>query len=150
MTAQIGAEGLDLVGEPRPELLAEVARVEPQPGGGWVDLGRLGFRSTQRLGISDLADGVVVATWPAELAPQARHLYGRRLGSPLVAVAIERGWTVEPSPQLAFHTAAPAGASTCVRRLRRSTMRRAGKTRTHWPESATTPGRTSSVSSGRG
>jgi hypothetical protein len=34
-------------------------------------------------------------------------LYGRGLGSPLVAGAIERGWTVEPSPHLAYHTAPP-------------------------------------------
>ena len=108
MTAQIGADGLDLFGDARPELLAEVARVEPEPGGEWVHLGRLGFRSTQRLRISDLAGGVVVATWPAELAPQARHLYGRGLGSELVAAALERGWTVEPSPHLAYHTSPPS------------------------------------------
>ena len=84
MTAQIGADGLDLFGDPRPELLTEVARVQPEPGGDWVNLEeRLGFRSTQRLRISDSAGGVVVATWPAELKPQARYLYGRRtrLGS---------------------------------------------------------------------
>jgi hypothetical protein len=108
MTAQIGAEGLDVFGDPRPELLADVARAQPEPGGEWVHLGRLGFRSTQRLRISDLAGGVAVVTWPAELAPQARYLYGRGLGSPLVAGAIERGWTVEPSPHLAYHTAPPA------------------------------------------
>lgn len=108
MTAQIGADGLDLFGDPRPELLAEVARVQPEPGGEWVHLGRLGFHSTQRLRISDLGGGVVVATWPAELAPQARYLYGRGLGSTLVAAAIERGWTVEPSPHLAYHTAPPS------------------------------------------
>lgn len=108
MTAQIGADGLELFGDPRPELLAEVARVQPEPGGEWVHLTRLRFRSTQRLRISDLAGGVVVATWPAELAPQARYLYGRGLGSPLVAAAIERGWTVEPSPHIAYHTAPPS------------------------------------------
>ena len=108
MTAQIGADGLDFFGDPRPELLADVARVQPEPGGEWVNLqGRLGFRSTQRLRLSDLAGGVAVVTWPAELAPQARHLYGRGLGSALVAGAIERGWTVEPRPHLAYHTAPP-------------------------------------------
>jgi hypothetical protein len=92
MTAQIGDDGLDLFGDPRPELLTDVARVQPQPGGEWVNLEvRLGFRSTQRLWISDLAGGVVMATWPAELAPQARYLYGGGLGSGLVAAAIERG-----------------------------------------------------------
>jgi len=48
-----------------------------------------------------------VATWPAELAPQAQYLYGRRLGSPLVAAAKERGWTVEPSPHLAYWRSSP-------------------------------------------
>jgi len=108
MTAQIGADGLDFPGDPRPELLAGVTRVQPGPGGEWVNLeGRLGFRSTQRLRVSDLDGGVTVATWPAELAPQARYLYGRGLGSSLVAAALERGWTVELSPHLAYHTAPP-------------------------------------------
>jgi hypothetical protein len=108
MTAQIGADGLDFSGDPRPELLTDVTRVQPGPGGEWVNLeDRLGFRSTQRLRISDFDGGVSVATWPAELAPQARYLYGRGLGSALVAAALERGWTVEPSPHLAYHTAAP-------------------------------------------
>jgi hypothetical protein len=108
MTAQIGVDGLDFPGDPRPELLTDVTRVQPGPGGDWVNLeGRLGFHSTQRLRITDLDGGVCVATWPAELAPQARYLYGRELGSTLVAAAIERGWTVEPSPHLAYHTAPP-------------------------------------------
>ena len=38
MTAQIGYDGLDLRGDPRPELLIDVARVQPEPGGDWVDL----------------------------------------------------------------------------------------------------------------
>jgi hypothetical protein len=108
MTAQIGYNGLDLLGDPRPELLIDVARVQPEPGGDWVHLGRLGFRSTQRLWIGDVAGGVAVATWPAELKPQACYLYGRRLGSALVAAAIERGWAVEPSPHIAFRTASAA------------------------------------------
>jgi hypothetical protein len=109
MTAQIGADGLDLFDDPRPELLTDVARAQPQPGDEWVHLeDRLGFRSTQRLRISDLAGGVVVATWPAELARQARYLYGRGRGSALVAAAIERGWTVEPSPHIAYYSASPA------------------------------------------
>jgi len=100
MTAQIGYDGLDLRGDPRPELLIDVARVQPEPGGDWVHLGRLGFRSTQRLWIGDYADGVAVATWAAELKPQACYLYGGGLGSALVTAAIERGWTVEPSPHI--------------------------------------------------
>ncbi len=110
MTAQVGDDSLDLFGDPRPELLTEVARVHPHPGGQWVNLEEhLGFHSTQRLWISDhLAGGVVVATWPAELARQARYLYSRGLGSALVAAAIERGWTVTASPHIAYHSAAPA------------------------------------------
>ena len=77
MTAQIGADGLDLLGYPLPELLAEVTGVQPQPGSEWAHLkNKLGFRSIQRLVIRDVAGGVVVATWPAELAVQARYLYG--------------------------------------------------------------------------
>lgn len=108
MTAQIGADGLDFFGDPRPELLADVTRTQPGPGGEWVNLQeRLGFHSTQRLRIGDFAGGVSVGTWPAELAPQARYLYGRGRGSALVAAAIDRGWTVEPAPHLAYHTAPP-------------------------------------------
>jgi len=109
MTAQIGYDGPDLHGDPRRELLIDVAQVLPeQPAGVWVHLGRLGFRSTQRLWIGDVPGGVAVATWPAELKPQACYLYGRGLGSALVAAAIERGWAVEPSPHIAFRTAPAA------------------------------------------
>jgi hypothetical protein len=112
MTAKIGADGLHLFGDARPELLADVTRLEPETGGKWVSIEdqpgrRKGFRSTQRLWISDAADGVAVATWPAELAGQARYLYDGGLGSRLVAAAIERGWTVEPSPHIAYRTSPP-------------------------------------------
>lgn len=91
MTAQIGADGLDLLGDPLLELLTDVARVPPEPERDWVHLeDRLGFRSTQRLRIGELAGSVVVATWPAELTPQARYLYGDGLGPALVAAAMER------------------------------------------------------------
>ena len=108
MTAQLGADGLDLLGDPLPELLTDVAGVQPQSAGEWVHLkDKLGFRSIQRLVISDVAGSVVMATWPAELAVQARYLYGGGLGSALVAAAIERGWTVEPSPHIAYSSASP-------------------------------------------
>ena len=110
MAAQIGGGGRELFGDPRPDLLTDVAQVQPERAGEWVHLAkRLGFRSTQRLRISDLAEGggVVAATWPGELAEQARYLYGRGLGSALVAAAIERGWKVEPFPHLAYWTAPP-------------------------------------------
>ena len=54
MTAQIGYDGLDLRGNPRRKLLIDVAQAQPEPGSDcWVHLGRLGFRSTQRLWIGD-------------------------------------------------------------------------------------------------
>jgi hypothetical protein len=82
MTAQIGDDGLDLLGDPLPELLTDLARGQPQPGGEWVNLkNQLGFRSIQRLAIRGVAGSVVVVTWPAELAVQARYLYGGGLGS---------------------------------------------------------------------
>ncbi|HEX3963988.1 MAG TPA: hypothetical protein VHZ03_46315 [Trebonia sp.] len=106
MTAQLGADGLDPSGDPYLELLFEVARVQPESGRPWVHLiNQLGFHSTQRLSISDVAGGVVVATWPAELTEQANYLYGRGLGSALVTAALEQGWTVDPSPHLAYYTA---------------------------------------------
>jgi hypothetical protein len=106
MTAQIGYDGPDLRGEPRTDLLSDVAGVQPEPRDEWVRLeGRLGFRSTQRLWIGDVPGGVAVATWPAELARQARYLYGGRFGSALVAAALERGWTVKASPHIAYYTA---------------------------------------------
>jgi hypothetical protein len=109
MTTQIGADGLDLLGDPLLELLTEVARVQPERGRDWVHLeDRRDFHSTQRLRIGELAGSVVVATWPAELAPQAHYLYGDGLGSALVAAAIERGWTVEPSPHIAYRRSSPS------------------------------------------
>jgi len=103
MTARIGADGHDLLGDPLLPLLADVTQVRPEPGDDWAHLEkRLHFRSTQRLRIGELADSVVVATWPAEKALQARYLCGDGFGSALVAAAIERGWEVEPSPHIAF------------------------------------------------
>ncbi len=117
MTARIGADGLDFFGDPRLELLTSVVRLKPEPGDKWVDIearrdrpgrpGRPGFHSTQRLWISDCADGVAVATWPAEKGEQARYLYGRRLGPALVRAATDCGWTVKPSPHIAFYNSPP-------------------------------------------
>jgi hypothetical protein len=82
MTAQIGADGADLFGDPDLELLTDVAGVQPELGRDWVHLiDQLGFQSTQRLWIGECDNGVAVATWPAELQPQARYLYVKGLGS---------------------------------------------------------------------
>ncbi len=110
MTAQIGADGHELFGDPRPELLIDAARVQPEPGGEWVNLeDRLHFRSTQRLRIS--ASPWVAAWWWRHGRPSLR---GRRITSTvtdaarlLVAAAIERGWTVEPSPHIAYWNSPP-------------------------------------------
>lgn len=165
MTAKIGADGLDLFGDAWPELLADVARLEPEPGGRWVKIEdqpgrRKGFHSTQRLWISEVAGGVAAATWPAELAAQARYLYSRGLGSRLVTTAIERGWKVEASPHIAYRT------SPSSRRLYmlpgpsiaphdyvslwegKDGFRRIGGN--YSQEAATTPRRTSSTNCGRG
>jgi hypothetical protein len=108
MAAQIGSDELEFYGDLRLDLLTEVTRVQPEPGRDWARLeGPLGFRSTQRLQVSDGADGIAITTWPAELAPQARYLYGGRLGTPLVAAALQCGWKVEATPHIAYHRAAP-------------------------------------------
>ena len=57
MTAQIGADDHDLFGDPRPELLTDVARVQPEPGGEWVDL-------EKRRGLSARLNGCRSATAP--------------------------------------------------------------------------------------
>jgi TIR domain len=109
MTAKVGADGLDLFHNPRPELLGDVTGIRPKPGEAWVDIqGRLGFRTTQRLWISDVDDGVAAATWPAETASQARFLYDHKLGTALVGAAVDRGWIVEPSPHIAFYNSSPS------------------------------------------
>jgi hypothetical protein len=102
MTAQIGAHGLDIFGDPRPELLFRVTGIQPKAGRRWVDLKPYGIRSTQRLWISGFAGGVAMATWPTELVPQAQYLYGRGLGSALVTAALDHEWIVNSSPHLAY------------------------------------------------
>jgi hypothetical protein len=113
MTAKIGADGLDLFGDAWPELLADVVRLEPEPGGKWVNIEdqpgrRKGLRSTQRLWISHVAGGVAVATWPAELAGQARYLYRGGLSERLIAAALDLRWEVEASPHIAYRTSPPS------------------------------------------
>jgi hypothetical protein len=106
MTAQIGADGADLFGDPDLKLLTDVAGIQPERGRDWVHLiDQLGFQSTQRLWIGECDNGVAVATWPAELQPQARYLYDKGLGSALVDTALKREWKVEASPHIAHPTA---------------------------------------------
>jgi hypothetical protein len=101
MTARIGADDLD-VSFPEPELLREIAGIEPVVLGTHVMLDVHGARSTQRLALADVGGRVVAALWPAELKEQAQYLYRRRLATPMIKTARARGWTAEPSPHLAF------------------------------------------------
>lgn len=102
MTATIGPGDIDLYESPRPGLLRRIAGVEPEPAGTHVLLDSFGIRSTQRLALSDVGGGVVVAFWPAELKPQAEYLFADGRGSAMVSAAIDRGWNVWAVPQLAF------------------------------------------------
>ena len=104
MTAQIGADDSGLFDTPRPELLREITGIEPEREGVHVLLDEHGgVKSIQRLALGDLGGGIVVALWPAELKPQAEHLYTYGRGTAMVVAARERDWYVRPSPHLAFH-----------------------------------------------
>ena len=107
MAATIGPNDVDLYESPLPDLLHRATGIAPVEAGGHVVLDDLGVQSAQRLAIGDVGGNVVVALWPAELKEQAKYLYGRRLGRPMIAAARERGWTAEPSPHLAFRNASP-------------------------------------------
>lgn len=47
-------------------------------------------------------------TWPAELKPQARHLYHGFRGQRVLAAAAEFGWDVDTRPHLAFRNSRPS------------------------------------------
>jgi hypothetical protein len=109
VTARIGADDIGFFESPRPQLLREISAIEPEPSGVHVLLDKhAGVRSTQRLALSDVGGGIVVALWPAELKPQADYLYTHGRGKAMVVAARERGWDVRPSPHLAFFTSAPS------------------------------------------
>lgn len=108
MTASLGADDLDCFLDPQPRLLKQLSGIQPVPGGLDVRLESYGVRSTQRLALSRHGRDLVAALWPAELKPQAEYLYGRGLATPMIACARECGWTVEPSPHLAFRNSYPA------------------------------------------
>ena len=108
MAATIGPNDVDLYESPLPDLLHGATGITPVQAGGHVLLDDLGVRSAQRLGLGDVGGNVVVALWPAELKEQAKYLYGRRLGRPMIAAARERE-LARPSraPHLAFRNASP-------------------------------------------
>lgn len=108
MLARIGADDVEMFSSPRPGLLREITGLTPRDPGDHVLLKPLGVRSTQRLALADVGGGLVAAMWPAELKTQATYLYGFGLGTPMVTAARERGWTVVPSPHIAFFNSTPA------------------------------------------
>jgi len=108
MGAQLGPREPGLFDIPRPELLREVSGIKPEADGRHVLLKEAGFRSVQRLALADVAGGVAVALWPAELKPQAQYLYSLGRAGALVEAARRDGWTVRPSPHVAFFSS-PAG-----------------------------------------
>jgi hypothetical protein len=107
MAASLGADDLDVFLDPQPRLLKRISGIEPETGGVHVLLEPFGVRSTQRLALSLHRPDLVAALWPAELKAQAEYLYGQRLATPMIACAHQRGWSVEPSPHLAFRNSAP-------------------------------------------
>ena len=108
MAARLGADDSELFLDPQPALLEEISGIRTEPGGLHVLLESHGVRSTQRLALSGIGGGFVAGLWPAELKTQAEYLYGHQLASPMIARALERGWSAEPSPHLAFRNSSPA------------------------------------------
>jgi hypothetical protein len=108
MRATIGADDLEQFQDPQPSLLAEISGIQPEPAGVHVLLDEHGVTSTQRLAISGFGGGLVAALWPGELKVQAEYLYGQKLGTKIVSAALERGWSADGSPHLAFRNSAPA------------------------------------------
>src|SRR5262245_7978888 len=94
-------------------LLWEVTGIRPVAYGRYVLLESAGVRSTQRLALGDgnVAGGLVVFTWPAELKEQALYLYSNGRAQRLLAAAREEGWDADPRPQLAYRS---SGASVRV------------------------------------
>jgi hypothetical protein len=100
-----GTEDGQLLESPRPELLRAVTGLEPVRGGRDVLLEPAGVRSTQRLALSDFGGGIAVFTWPAELKPQAMHLYSGGRPRRLLEAAAAGGWEVDMRPHLGFRNA---------------------------------------------
>jgi hypothetical protein len=104
-----GTADQHLLDTPSPELLREVAGLEPERSGSHVLLDEgAGVRSTQRLALSTVGGDVVALTWPAELVTQARYLYDGERAPRLLAAAREGGWEVDTRPHLAFRNSRAA------------------------------------------
>lgn len=108
MTARLGSPDEAVYESPRPDLLSAVTGAQPELSGTHVRLDeRFDVLTMQRLAIGNVGGAIAVMLWPAELKPQAVRLYGERRGDALVAAARRLGWTIEPTPHLAYHTAPP-------------------------------------------
>lgn len=92
----------DLYEDSRPDLLQSVTGILPEMAGSHVLLGRVGYRSVQRLVLAETNGGVTVGLWPAELKPHALYLYSDSRADRFVGVADEGGWLVQPNPHIAF------------------------------------------------
>ena len=93
--------------ETRDDALLEAVTGLAVESSGHVLLGHAGIRSMQRLELGDVAGGVAVLTWPAELQPQARYLYRAGRAQRLLDAARAGGWEVDVRPHLAFWLARP-------------------------------------------
>ena len=91
---------------PVPGLLRDVTGIEPKAQEYVLFAKNSGVSSTQRLGLYDVGGGLALFTWPAELMPQAKYLYGSGRAPRLLAVAHKDDWDVEARPHLAFWNAA--------------------------------------------
>ena len=146
MAATIGPNNVDLYESPLPDLLHGATGITPVQAGGHVLLDDLGVRSAQRLGLGDVGGNVVVALWPAELKEQAKYLYGRRLGRPMIAAARERELD-RPSraPHLAFRNTSPTLRLSMAPHVDAAGTPGGGRKGT-WSGSERTPARTSATS----
>jgi hypothetical protein len=91
-----------------PELTLRVTGRKPAPAGhADVDDGT-GIRLVKRLTVRDLAGGVAMLTWPAELKGQATFLYSGDRAESLLRAATAGGWETVPRPHLSYFNA-PAG-----------------------------------------
>lgn len=96
-----------LLDSPDRDLLRVVTGVEPdKPGKHAILPGKRG-RSTQRIGLGDVGGGIVVFTWPGELAAQARRLYDGERAPRLLTAARMGSWSVDLRPHLAFWLSRP-------------------------------------------
>jgi hypothetical protein len=88
-----------------PELMFRVTGREPSSvGNSDVDDGT-GIRLVKRLTIRDVAGGIAVLTWPAELKNQATFLYANDRAERLLTAATAGGWETVPRPHLSYFNA---------------------------------------------